>query len=233
VTALGDNKYSVYGNDFNFGTMGGFRWNVEELPDGKFKFIAEDVWDLNPISRLPLLPKSIKNLDLGTKLGIGKPLNVKVGFLYDPTKDRILETFEDGGMVNKYLGGGETKYYTTIDESGGNTPSQPKTKDELGKVSKFLLGLLAETVADQMPGKVGEAYKHGKVGYELYNQGIIPSIVEGAKVPVPYYGDLLMNFLNNNPWYNSYDLDKKLFGSSSPRGFIDSDIKPSKKKSKS
>lgn len=144
----------------------------------------------------------------------------------------IVPSYSRGGKVNKYPGGGETKYNTTIDESNGTTPSQPKTKGELDKISKFLLGLIAETALDQMPGKIGDAYKAGKVGYEVYNQGIIPSIVEGIKLPVPAYGDLMMNFLNNNPWYNSYDLDKKLFGSPSLRGPIDSDVRKSKKKNK-
>lgn len=80
-------------SDSYFGTMGGFHWDVTKLPDGNFKIFANDVWDLQPFQKNNKLSKSIRNIEVGKALGIGKPLNVKVGFIVDGETKKIINTF--------------------------------------------------------------------------------------------------------------------------------------------
>ena len=39
-------------SDRYFGTMGGFHWKIDKLPDGNYKMIANDVWDLQPFKNV-------------------------------------------------------------------------------------------------------------------------------------------------------------------------------------
>ena len=94
-----DNSFIIPDTDNNmFGTMGGFHWKLEKMADGNFKAIANDVWDLQPFKNSKL-PKVIRNLEVGKTLGIGKPLNVKVGFILDGKTKKIIKTFGLGGTV--------------------------------------------------------------------------------------------------------------------------------------
>jgi hypothetical protein len=89
-----NNRWIVQDQDKNlFGTMGGFNWEIEKLADGNYKIMANDIWDLQPLQRKRILPKPIKNIEVGKALGIGKPLNVKVGFIVDGTTKKIINTF--------------------------------------------------------------------------------------------------------------------------------------------
>jgi hypothetical protein len=79
-----------------FGTMGGFNWEVKKLGNGNYKILANDVWDLHPFNYYPTtspLSKPLKNIEVGKALGIGKPLNVKVGFIVDGKTKKIINTF--------------------------------------------------------------------------------------------------------------------------------------------
>jgi hypothetical protein len=89
-----------------FGTMGGFHWKVDKLPNGNYKAIANDVWDIQPLKDrilgdsdklsgrlLNKAVKPIENIEVGKALGIGNPLNVKVGFIIDGKTKKIINTF--------------------------------------------------------------------------------------------------------------------------------------------
>ena len=84
-----------------FGTMGGFQWEVSKLPDGNYKIFANDIWDLNPFqnfkiglnNKIEKLANPIRKIEIGKALGIGKPLNVKVGFIVDGNTKKIINTF--------------------------------------------------------------------------------------------------------------------------------------------
>jgi len=79
------NAWKIQDHDGDyFGTMGGFHWDVNKMADGNYKIYANDVWDLQPFGN---------NIEIGKALGIGKPLNVKVGFIVDGTTKRIINTF--------------------------------------------------------------------------------------------------------------------------------------------
>lgn len=88
----GDNKWIHLDNDSYFGGMGGFHWDIKKLPNGNYEAYANDVWDLQPFKGRDL-PKSIRNIEAGKALGIGKPLNVKVGFEIDKDTKKILKTY--------------------------------------------------------------------------------------------------------------------------------------------
>lgn len=89
-----------------FGTMGGFHWKIDKMPDGNYKVLANDIWDLQPFKNtnignsdklsgrlLNSVVKPIRNIEVGKTLGIGKPLNVKVGFILDGDTKKIINTF--------------------------------------------------------------------------------------------------------------------------------------------
>jgi len=87
-----------------FGTMGGFHWEVNKLPDGNYKIFANDIWDLQPFKGksgvntitgkiIDKIAEPIGNIEVGKALGIGKPLNVKVGFIVDGKTKKIINTF--------------------------------------------------------------------------------------------------------------------------------------------
>jgi len=85
-----------------FGTMGGFHWEVSKLPNGNYKIFANDIWDLHPFQNFKIglnnkfiekLANPIRKIEIGKALGIGKPLNVKVGFIVDGNTKKIIKTF--------------------------------------------------------------------------------------------------------------------------------------------
>lgn len=92
-----------------FGTMGGHSWGVKPLESGNLQFTAEDVWDLKPLqsvqseANIPeIIRKALapfKNIEVGSALKIGKPLNVKVGFEFDPIAKKIIKTFSTIGVT--------------------------------------------------------------------------------------------------------------------------------------
>ena len=103
-----NNKWRAFDRDNNyFGTMGGFNWEVSKLGGNEYRVLANDVWDLHPLKDKALLeglPKKIKNLEAGKTLGIGKPLNVKVGFIYNSETKEVTKRF---GVVPAALAGTE------------------------------------------------------------------------------------------------------------------------------
>jgi hypothetical protein len=84
----GDNKWIMPDSDSYFGTMGGFHWDIKKLPNGNYEAYANDLWDLQPFKG-----KGLRNFEIGKALGIGKPLNVKVGFEIDKDTKKILKTY--------------------------------------------------------------------------------------------------------------------------------------------
>lgn len=111
IYKIGDNKYMISAKDHgHFGTMGGFNWIVDTLPDGNYRLIADDIWDLQPFKRYPGnklftgtklddMIKKFTDVEVGKALGIGKPLNVKVGFIVDKDTREIIKTFRLGGSI--------------------------------------------------------------------------------------------------------------------------------------
>lgn len=127
---IDNNNWKILDNDVDyFGTMGGFNWDISRLNNGNFKFIANDIWDLQPFKSASLMPiwmqkniakvtsegvrhhielkqpykiahKLIKNIEVGKTLGIGKPLDVKVGFEFD-NLGNIVRQFKKGNKINK------------------------------------------------------------------------------------------------------------------------------------
>jgi hypothetical protein len=94
------NSFIVPNKDGNlFGTMGGFHWDIKPMGDGNYKVMANDIWDLQPFKGTVKLPKIIENIEVGKSLGIGKPLDVQVGFIYDPKNKKIINTFGLAGVA--------------------------------------------------------------------------------------------------------------------------------------
>lgn len=104
------------------GTMGQYSANVERLKNGNFKIVAEDIWDLHPLRKpenaarlskklvkykqVPtefgsleypihrkLTKKIAENFEPGELSGIGKPIDVKFGIIYNPKTQKIVKTF--------------------------------------------------------------------------------------------------------------------------------------------
>lgn len=98
-------SHHVADDDRYFGTMGGFHWDIKKLDDGNYKVMANDLWDLQPFKEdQPLvnsvtgriihqLSKPIGNIEVGKALGIGKPLDVQVGFIVNGKTKKIINTF--------------------------------------------------------------------------------------------------------------------------------------------
>jgi hypothetical protein len=116
----GDNKWIMLDQDGYFGTMGGFHWDIKKLSNGNYEAYANDVWDLQPFKGKDSF---LRNIEVGKALGIGKPLNVKVGFEIDKDTKKILKTYgmapgavagaaalqkeKDGGWLDRYQVGAE------------------------------------------------------------------------------------------------------------------------------
>jgi hypothetical protein len=119
-----DKRYSD--TDTYFGTAGGMGWDTKELPSGNMEAVMTDVWDLHPFKSQNIpLPKKLtrpvklpgkgsepiwplnklqniaKNIEVGSALGIGKPLNVKVGFEYNPRTNRVVRQYKVGGLLKQ------------------------------------------------------------------------------------------------------------------------------------
>lgn len=66
------------------GSHGGVGWKVKKLPNSKYeKWSMEDVWDINPLSRMKNLPKPIRDFDAGKILG-GKNYKVQLDYFSKP-----------------------------------------------------------------------------------------------------------------------------------------------------
>lgn len=111
LTNNGTKRYTLPDTDASyFGTMGGFNWQFRPLENGNVEAIANDIWDLHPLQSFKLkqkwIPEPIKKViqpiirktEAGKFLGIGKPLDVKVGFEFDKTGN-IIRQFENGGNL--------------------------------------------------------------------------------------------------------------------------------------
>jgi hypothetical protein len=137
-----ENKWIVPDRDNNlFGTMGGFHWEIEKMADGNFKAIANDVWDIQPLKNavigdsdklsgrlLNKAIKPIKNIEAGKALGIGKPLNVKVGFTIDGKTKKIINTFGLAGAVSTAAVSSQGEIETPSIKKNGGT-----IKDDRGQ----------------------------------------------------------------------------------------------------
>jgi len=70
--------------DKYIGSHGGVGWKVKKLPNTKYeKWSMEDVWDINPLSRMKNLPKPIRDFDAGKILG-GKNYKVQLDYFSKP-----------------------------------------------------------------------------------------------------------------------------------------------------
>jgi lysozyme len=103
VERKGDKGFSMYDQDRYAGVMGGFRWDVEDLPDNKMKLIARDTWDLYPFDKRGVTKFSdlaslerqknlnkgyipaLKNVEMLRLVG-GKPYNIENTFIVDKYK---------------------------------------------------------------------------------------------------------------------------------------------------
>jgi hypothetical protein len=122
ITKKGDSWIVPDTDTGMFGTMGGFHWKIEKMLDGNYKAIANDVWDLQPLKNkkignpktisgkiLNKVTKPIKNIEVGKALGIGKPLNVKVGFIIDGKTKKIINTFGLAPLIGAGVALGTTQ----------------------------------------------------------------------------------------------------------------------------
>lgn len=103
VTNNGTKDYIVRDWDRYFGTMGGFHWKITPKENGNIQAVANDIWDLHPFqknnfTKWPKLNKLIGKQEVGKWLGVGKPLNVKVGFEFNKNGE-IVNQFEEGGTI--------------------------------------------------------------------------------------------------------------------------------------
>lgn len=111
---------TIFGYEDVFGTMGGHNVISKRLPNGNIESLMSDVWDLQPFKGVnrwnpnlnklsknkfigPLL-KPIRNIEVGKALGIGKPLDVRVGFEYNPQTKQIVRHFKQGGVIKAQEG---------------------------------------------------------------------------------------------------------------------------------
>ena len=122
ISKNSDMSYNVPDRDHSyFGTMGGFNWKIKPLENGNYEAIADDVWDLQPFKNqiigdsdklsgrlLNAAIKPFKKTEVGKALGIGKPIDVKVGFELDGKTKKIINTFGLTGVgygLNKMKNG--------------------------------------------------------------------------------------------------------------------------------
>lgn len=100
MTREGD-MYRTGDWDRYIGSHGGVGWKV--IPDeatGKQRWIMEDVWDIQPLSRIKskAVPQFVKDLDFGKVLG-GKNYKVRLDYLKNLNSNRITP------LVPKKMGG--------------------------------------------------------------------------------------------------------------------------------
>ncbi len=216
-----------------FGTMGGFHWKVDKLPDGNYKAIANDVWDLQPFKNRTigdsdklsgrLLNKAIKpiqNIEIGKTLGIGKPLNVKVGFNIDGKTKKIINTF--GLAPATAIGAGalqqnqKEKQFAkggVIKDNRGQW-AHPGKITEIGSnnitmqgVNYPVLGISDQGDTQMMYPEQNYQFKGSKVTeYPMMQRGgtVKPIVVNNPNDPrLKAYNDSLFVFENQNR-YNDY-----------------------------
>ncbi len=84
--------------DKYIGSHGNASWNVTKAPNNYEKWSMEDVWDINPLSRMQQLPFGLKNesllnrvrnLDAGKVLG-GKDFKVKLDYFAKPGGKNVI-----------------------------------------------------------------------------------------------------------------------------------------------
>jgi hypothetical protein len=120
--------------------------------------MAKDVWDLQPfkndktgIGFIDKIGGAFKNIEVGKALGIGKPLDVQVGFMFDPKTRKIINTFHSGGkLIPKFQNPSsfisnikkdikdyyKPKFYNGVDPSLG----YPSFGEALGHLSNVISG---------------------------------------------------------------------------------------------
>ena len=184
-----------------FGTMGGFNWDISKIKGGHYKAIANDKWDLHPFDYglsdfapyrkiynnagnfgrkvLDGAEKKLKGIEAGKALGIGKPMDVKVGFILDGKTKKIIKTFGAAPLaasneeINKGDGKGnlpkfqlagpmptkqqyqdsiQTNYQPYLEKTGGASPLHPRVENGyncINGVCNFIKG----TNAHKFEGK--------------------------------------------------------------------------------
>jgi hypothetical protein len=168
-----------------FGTMGGFHWKIEKMPDGNYKAIANDVWDLQPLKNqeigkyntlsgkiLNKVIKPIKNIEVGKALGIGKPLNVKVGFILDGKTKKIINTFGLAPVIGSGVALGATQY-----KQGGTTNDYIELDLTPEEIQKYIDGgYVVEEIDNYQDGgdnqSNGETYKYLGRPDSLYKKSL-------------------------------------------------------------
>jgi hypothetical protein len=107
----------VWDND-QFGVMGGFRWDINDHPEG-LQFTTNDIWDLNPWEKRGhayLNPsdtakqiaassffKPLQKVEALSLVG-GKPFLIENNFVVDPKTYKTLNKWEKGGDIDYTLG---------------------------------------------------------------------------------------------------------------------------------
>jgi len=225
--------------------MGGFNWEINKLPDGNYKVLANDVWDLHPFRDLywarhlkkgtivvdnkliNTLADKFKNIEVGKALGIGKPLNVKVGFILDGETKKIINTFglapaaavgaaelspqqneeqdtsqyQQGGAINNTIEKNNTKKY----QSGGYPDLWPTNIPYLqGAFGNFNLAPLGQNFVNFGDNQFG-AQIMGNIG----KNSIYGDLFGGNafKDPGKWGGDVAKGFEND-----ILEQDKKKYG---------------------
>jgi hypothetical protein len=206
VKKIGDNKWIfLEKNDSFFGTMGGFHWEIERLPNGNYKIYANDTWDLQPFKDKE--NSLLKNLEIGKTLGIGKPLNVKVGFEVDKDTNKILRTFGLGG--EKVNDGSSNNWLDQYDDGGEPCPDG-YIKNWAGicikapKNSKTII----DTVSEPLPG-----FQQRPKTVQISSQTMMDQGSQNKKEADPYqkyrqdelgYQNRVYTYATDPQWFDSH-----------------------------
>lgn len=146
-----------------FGTMGGFNWDISKIKGGHYKAIANDKWDLHPFDYglsdfapyrkiynnagnfgrkvLDGAEKKLKGIEAGKALGIGKPMDVKVGFILDGKTKKIIKTFGAAPLAasNEETNKGDGKGNLPKLQLGGAPPDKKLEKNIIPTASDSLM----------------------------------------------------------------------------------------------
>ena len=207
-----------------FGTMGGFHWKVEKMPDGNYKAIANDVWDLQPLKNqkigkydtlsgkiLDKVIKPIKNIEVGKALGIGKPLNVKVGFIVDGKTRKIINTFGLAPVIGTGVALGATKkQYGGLHKLQGGGSLPPKVGvSYLPKGERSYYDPIMDNISLDLNASEGElnhemahAWQNRQNGFrsDPYSPKLRPSAAASDEQAATYFnrkGDDVDRYINN------------------------------------
>ena len=159
-----------------FGTMGGFNWDISKIKGGHYKAIANDKWDLHPFDYglsdfapyrkiynnagnfgrkvLDGAEKKLKSIEAGKALGIGKPMDVKVGFILDGKTKKIIKTFGAAPLA-------ASNEETNKEDGKENLPKFQKGGSKLAVDSKLDTSNWEQSSLDSL-----NAYNYGKTRYE-------------------------------------------------------------------